>query len=430
MISICRWLFLGFLLLLPLAPESFGIASDALPDISLIRLVIVLLLLGLVGGLFLDPAFREQLTNRILANRLPVLLIATFFIWRLFCSAASGAGMSTLFTAVRDIVYYGIPFTLALVTIRKRRDIDLMIIVLAIAAGATVFIGLYEWAADRSLYAFLTPDDSAWNTRPSKLSVDYEGVLASFPNPLAFGSFLVAPCVFVCIGFIASRDVRVHLFIVLTLCIFSLGIFLSMSRGALAGLLTAFAYGSVLFLVRVYKRIRRNQRPAALVLGVVPVFLFVTAGLAFAAFELAQGVGDRQLRSGMMRLLQLNMGLPLIAERPVLGYGVGQAGETLGMLTKTVDNYYLTITIESGIPGLLIFVSLLTYFVIQSGRTFVRLRDPYSLALAMFFVAQCIQMIVLSLKQAIPILYVAFAVFLTVRAEEAGASKPWTRRHE
>ena len=70
--------------------------------------------------------------------------------------------------------------------------------------------------------------------------------------------------------------------------------------------------------------------------------------------------GGEAAGSNQARQDQLHVGLPKILAMP-LGHGLGEAGNALGAVTNdfiTIDNYYLTVGLDLGIPGILLFICM------------------------------------------------------------------------
>ncbi|MCY7307446.1 MAG: hypothetical protein LH632_15125, partial [Rhodoferax sp.] len=94
----------------------------------------------------------------------------------------------------------------------------------------------------------------------------------------------------------------------------------------------------------------------------------------------------------------------LALDEPLVGYGPGQAAITLGALPGhiriTIDNYYLSVALESGIPGLLLLVITLAYPItlgLFRGVTHSKRSGWLALALAAGLLAYAIERGVLSL---------------------------------
>jgi len=414
--GLIRFLLLLFVFCLPLLPEEVGFRSASLPDMSVIRAILFILTFSLILGLFLERKLMGDLWRYVREYTLPIALLSIFFAWRIFSSLLSPAGAATVITAVRDTLYFVIPFIAALVSLRGKRDVVLLATVIAISAALSALLGVVEYGTGSSLFAEMTDADSIWNT--FNAGSEFKGVMSTFPHPLAFGSYLAAAIIISSLLLVGSNPIGLKLFAIASIGICLAGIFVSTSRGALASLVVGIAWATLFYAYKIYRRVRRSQQVFAFMGVVLPVFLGLLVAVAILGFALIKGSNAKQAGSSMMRVLQVQLSIPLMTERPLLGYGVGKAAETLDMKAETVDIYYLTVALECGLVGLFIFLIMMLNFVQRSARAFVQNRQPFFMILSMFFVAESTQLLVLSLKQALPMLYIGFAVLLVLEKQQ------------
>jgi len=419
MIALTRYCFFCFVFFLALLPEDFGFRSKSLPDISLIRAILLLMSVSFSLAIITSKRFATKSWLIAKEYSLPACMISMFFGWSIISSLLSPAGYVVIVVEIRDVMYFLLPFLVALFCLRRVRDIRVTVMLLAISASLSAMIGLTEYISDYSLYASITASDSAWNTFALE-KTEFSGVLGSFPHPLAFGSFLAAALVLSMLVYFNRPKISVTLIVAFIGVLCLLGIFVSTSRGAQASLVGGAAVGLVLIIARDYRRIASKEKLLAFLLLFLPVFLVVSVGVAAIGYVLVKGDSENQEKSAMLRVAQLGMSVPLIEKRPILGYGAGQAAATLGMKAKTVDNYYLTVALESGLVGLALFLGILGYFLLQSVKSYMKCRHPYFLVMAVFFTVVSTQLLVLSLKQTLPLLYIGFAIYLVIHRNRIG----------
>jgi O-antigen ligase len=425
MIRFLRVILFAFVFCLALMPEEFGIKSKALPDISVIRGLLLILTLALVAGLLAGRKIPATLKAALGHYRVPMMMLGLFFAWRIMTSLLSPGGAGTVATAIRDTLYFVVPFLVALICLRDRRDIHYLALMVGISASISALIGLVEYISGFRLYGMLTGPESAWHLFEVYRNGDFAGVLGTFPHPLAFGSYMVAGFYFGLLLYIDRKSpYRVHSVVIMVMCL--IGVLISTSRGAQASLVAGMGFAGLLKMLAIYRRVQAGQRPVALMMIVAPTVFFIGIGLATVGYTLAQGGSEKQLGSSMMRVVQLEMSVVPILKRPVLGYGVGKSAETLGMKAQTVDDYYLTIALESGLVGVLLFIAMLASYMLYVSRAYLRYKQSILLILSMFLVAEATQLLVLSLKQALPLLYVGLAMVLVViRRLEAENQMKW-----
>jgi O-antigen ligase len=192
--------------------------------------------------------------------------------------------------------------------------------------------------------------------------------MATFVHPLTFGEYLALcfPLAMFLAGF-AMQGFR-RLLGLLALPLLVAGIYLSHTRS------TLLALGVVLvgLVATLGLRAMRQRRSMSLsvagffVLAAVPI---AALALGAIALELSSGRTSGEIGSSVARLTMFRYGAQAVIEQPLLGYGPGFAAVTIGLLpgftALTVDSYYLSVALESGVPGLLFFAALLVYTVIN-----------------------------------------------------------------
>ena len=127
-------------------------------------------------------------------------------------------------------------------------------------------------------------------------------------------------------------------------------------------------------------QLRRNARSlfaAAVVYAYPAGFAVVMAGVMFVhRLHVLVFGGGAQASSNDARQRQLEMGIPKIFANPI-GHGAGSSGDVLGYAKDefiTVDNYWLTISLDYGVLGIIMYVSLFVLAIIAGTRCL--LQDP------------------------------------------------------
>jgi O-antigen ligase len=160
------------------------------------------------------------------------------------------------------------------------------------------------------------------------------------------------------------------------------------------------------------------------------LFLFFI-GLLVAAFAapiavdytvgLTVGESDRDIRSGQVRVLQLQRGQDALSRSPITGYGSGSAIGYAGVRNNTtqvmtLDNYYLTLSVDSGYIGASIFIIMIFIFILFGGITTFNselTEDRSALASFVALIAGFIPgMTIVSIPDALTYVYMAAGFFL------------------
>ena len=168
------------------------------------------------------------------------------------------------------------------------------------------------------------------------------------------------------------------------------------------------------------KRVKKNQVGLALVLSII-ISIITLVGAKSIGEKLISGRTAKEAGSSSIRLLQMELGIPLIVDRPIIGYGPGEAAEVLGLKAKTIDNYYLSLAIESGLPELVLFILILLYFLRYAWKLHNKLPPTQSaLAIAIFWsiAGNALFLTVLSLEQVMPLMFLIFSMLIVLRSDQ------------
>lgn len=276
---------------------------------------------------------------------------------------------------------------------RISRVIAWSIIVVAIFGVIEYRIGAPFWIG--RLPAFLKIDTGLLEQLGSlnaRAGTDIYRVRGTFAGALYFAEYLALAFPFIVHFLFEAR--RLWSFVLLLAAAFLIGtvMVITSSRSAmLALLLTPLAYGFMLAW-----RLRK-QKPesiaASAALFAYPVLALMMAMLVVFWRRLHVMVigGGQHAASTDTRGVQWEMGLPKIATHP-LGHGVGRSGQSLGYYNPgsdnpTVDSYFLTLLLDYGPLGLMLFVTLIVVTIWIGFTAYNRARTPEMRLLAPITVA-------------------------------------------
>ena len=113
-------------------------------------------------------------------------------------------------------------------------------------------------------------------------------------------------------------------------------------------------------------------------------------------------------------------------KRPVGGYGTGRAARIIGYWGRTlsVDNYYLSLAVDYGLPGPIIFLSLL-FVTAHSSRQHAATAPPKMAAiytsLAAALIAFAISRSIISQTGNLSFFYLVLGAFVGVNARLSSA---------
>ncbi len=286
------------------------------------------------------------------------LLVATVVLY-----AAQVAYSSDVATALEQVVFFYVPFTLlAVLLMRLAWDRALVLRclgVLGVLALVLVGIGFYEYATRTLL---LNPKVIASNQVK-----EYFRVNSLFFDPNIFGRFLVVVMLGVAAVVLWTRAQRLALGGVAVLAVLWGGLVLTLSQSSFVALLVGLA---------LLAGLRWGWRRALAVSGTL-----VVAGVAFVALapgllRLDLGSAEERDRATSGRYDLIAGGAELAAQRPLTGFGSGAfATEFRAAQDASIDRadaashtIPLTIAAEQGVAGLAVYLALLVAAFARLGR--------------------------------------------------------------
>jgi hypothetical protein len=334
------------------------------------------------------------------------------------------------------LLTYTIPFFMAATLVRSRRDIDILVGTLVLCAGVVGLIVVAETIIHRNLYAITF---SKWiNHETIWLKDIFVGevrrgkyrAFGPFDIHLSLADYFVLCLPFVYYCFEQAKRAWAKLLLAGIALLSFYGIYATDSRTAmLASLLITGIYAAVKCLQFQARSQGSLLRPlvALLMVGTILATPIVVAiGFSNMGWEDAFGAGGT-------RSVQLKLGLPKVAKRPITGYGAGLAGYVLNYradgVNLTIDNYYLSVALDCGILAALAFALLpATMMFIAFRRALARSRDgPLFLAFALSALAFAIVRSTLSQYENINLFYILLGTFvallLMVKEESAPAAE-------
>jgi O-antigen ligase len=250
----------------------------------------------------------------------------------------------------------------------------------------------------------------------------YYRALSVFVEPLSFGE-----CAAICapIGgyfMLHGEKARERALGVLVIVAALTSLFVSGARGGSVAFLASMP---IVFVLWVLRQARFNPASMAAPLGGAVAFLSTSLliGLVFAwprLHNMVLGGGDTE-SSDMTRFQQASLAIPKIIANPVTGYGIGNAAEVIGFYSPggklSVDTSILTLLVETGVPGLLLYFGMMGFGTFAMARLYVTNKDreaSVGAALGCSFIAYAVYRIVLSQRENQWLLFILVSIVCIV----------------
>ena len=237
------------------------------------------------------------------------------------------------------------------------------------ALGAGAFMSLY------GIFQSLGGDRTNWTTHFESRAFSTLG------NPDYLGGHLAGLAPLALVLTLRASNRQAWLWLRLMTLILVVGLVMTRVRGAEIALLAAVLFIALSFLGPWGRDLFRRNRP----------FILATLGMVVilgAIWVLWRGglpsLGDSRI-SVEQRLATYQVALEMVKENPLFGVGVGQVGVVYPsyqfkpyepadypnhpyFYTEHIHNEFLQFWVEGGTPGLVLFLAVLTFFVLAVGK--------------------------------------------------------------
>jgi O-antigen ligase len=373
-------------------PAYYAIETGVLPWISARRLVAatMIFLFGItVAG---SKAARDKILETIQSVR-PLAFLSIGFLALLFVSIlTSRAPAQALNGFVDSVLVWYVPLFACIFVVRTERDIILVLKIVAVAGIVDAALGGIEFILERRFYFDVFPQDMLDSMLASNPALEMMYTMSSYRHgiyrassiytvPLSFGELaaMVAP-----IGayfFFHSEKAKWRLFGMMTVIASFGSLLVSGARGGFVAFLVAMPVMLFLRTVR-YAKQNRGSIITILMAAFALIGTSATMGLILFSGKLSKRVfgGSETAGSTSARFEQFNMALPNIVRNPVTGYGRGSSGEVVGFYTPgselpTVDSYVITLLVEQGVTGFLLFFGMIAFGIWIAARLYIGSAD-------------------------------------------------------
>lgn len=376
-----EWLFYAMFISLAVWPNYLAIALPGLPWITMIRLTGFPLLLTLLVCLSVSSDFRRQLIRTFRAlPAIPILLGIFVVIQLLSIGLSKDVGSSIQKFIVAQTTWTASFVVGAYLFLRSGQIRRWSTILWAVALFVSV-ISILEYRVGHVLWlghipSFLKIEDEAVQRilgGSMRAGTTRYRTQANFSTPLGLAEFIALSLPFV-LHFATSRfSLPMRLTAIASIPVLLYGCFLTDAKlgtvGCLAGIIL---YGFVV----AFQNWRKNKQSlvAATFTFSYPAGLcLVVAALMFVGRFRRIILGDgSHANSTDARYTQYAMGFERVLQWP-FGYGIGMGGDALGFGLNshgmmTIDTYYLSIVLEYGVLGFIIYYGMFAIGIFEGGR--------------------------------------------------------------
>lgn len=372
---------------------------------------------------------RNKIRLSIYHNKKIYSAIAIYLLLRVVSFVANPSQYSFFILLNEVLMNFFILFYSAVFVDSPKKIKTLLLILIVSALYVSVF-GVFEGVMSSNIFrAFAnTSTQTGEIAAQIKMRDGNYRVQSTFEHPLALSQYLIVVIPLLLV--MASNKLWRSMALVIFLPLFLMAAYLTYARSVFVCLFIAvilvilsrikFKYLTSMSLST--KQVYFAMHKFTVFMG----FVVLVGGIIF----LSSGGSDTQQSSTATRLVQLNNGIMGIKENPILGHGIGNAkkviigiGDTVSgsetVWNETIDSYYLAGALDSGLPALLVYISIFVIAVratyrISLNNSVTKSARELALAISASIAAGAASMSVLSIFTILPILFalIGFSISL------------------
>ena len=381
-------------------PNYYAVQIPGLPWFSIRRIVVLCLIILFAVAISGSKNLRDEVMVALRADRKLFTCVAGYYLMCVL-SLFTSANPSESISMFSDYTLNGfVPLITGIIVIRSFTDVKLVfklicsVSLFVAALGVADFIWQHNYAVDilpKALVNAMVEANPSLNFvfNGSPIRDGQYRASSIFMVPLSFGEYaaIVGPLGGYFIAHGEKIGARVFGALIILGCLGSL--FASGARGGSMAFLIAMSVFLVLWVIR---SSRANPHGMHGALGGASAFMGLMAllGLVLSVQSLRKKVlgGSETASSDTSRFDQANMAWPHILANPLTGHGLGNAGVVIGYTSPdggvTVDSSILTLVVETGVPGIVLFFGMLLTMAWTTGRIYINGKDRDSAVGAAF----------------------------------------------
>lgn len=376
-----------FWLSLYLWPNYLALALPGLPWITVNRLFGGPLLFLLLVNTSTSRPFREGMADILRHSGWIWKMIAAFAVSALISTAFSPEPFTTLNKYLNLQIVWTAMFFASIWVLRKPGNITTWARLFVLMAIITSIIGLFEAQRQQILWAdsipsFLKVEDPAvLRLLNGVFRGEQYRIASTTMSPLSFAEFLALSTPFLIHFFITSRSLISWMLLIAADVLIFVAILNTDARLGMVGFLLAHSTFGLLWAIRRWRSDKNSLFGPAITLA-YPALLALFTALVFSVGRLRVLVsGDgRAAASNESRIQQYFDAMPVLAKSPIFGYGSGQGGPKLGFTgaggsVVTVDSYVISVALDFGIVGFILFYGLALGGMFQATQIAANAKD-------------------------------------------------------
>jgi O-antigen ligase len=419
-------------------PFYYAIQFSGLPWISVRRLATFTLIAPFLVAVAASSEVRGHIEERVRASLL-IFICATGFLAVAGLSVLTSISPTESTSALVDLVLSCyVPFFAMIYIAKDKNDLVFLLKIICLCAIFNTGAGVVEFFLKHRFFIDIFPKGmlaTMIENNPTLANLlpnpqDFRNGLfrasSTFVTPLSFGEFeiIVIP---IGLFFLLHRETLFERTLGGAVAFGGIvGIFCSGSRGGFVGVIASVAVFFTFYSIR-----KAMSSKGSLVPAITALLSIIGFGCVIGAIMLSHQVHDMVLggaaQSGSTdaRYIQWAAGMPSIKSNPITGHGFGLGGLILGL--GQIDSYILSLVVETGVLGLVLFLGLLVLPVWYGLRNYLSDTSESGAlagALACSFIGFIMNRLVLSQKENHMLMFSLLAIVIVLNYERARQRAP------
>ena len=384
-------LFIAFMVAALIWPNYLALSVSNLPWITAARLIGVPMVLILMICLSQSARFGRDLREPLLVN--PVItkmMLAYTVLIVLSVGFSTDVGHSSNSLIIALVNWVAI-FFVAVFVFSRPGNVERFVWLLWFVTLFWCVMGFWEWRNSQvpwanSIPSFLKIEDEVVQRildGSARSATKIYRVQGKYTTPLGLAEYMAMATPFILHFAMAGRTHLIKLAAAISLPVVCWVIIVTDSRLGVVGFLLSFLFYLFFWGVQRWRQDQQSLFGPAVTLAYPLLFVgFIVATFTVRRLRSMVWGSGAQAASDQSRQVQVEMGLQDIVERP-WGYGIGQAADALGFSSPsgilTIDNYYLSIALEIGIIGFIVYYGMFLVAIVRGGVMAFDQREPEQL---------------------------------------------------
>lgn len=412
-----RLLLLLVILFLPLWPPYILIKIGKLPALDLPRLIIfVLVMLWLIFAVD-TQIIRRRLLVFYKESKSIITFLLLLFLWEMLSAIVNSSGVAIM-ASIRDIIFFFFIFLVTISILDNHKNVDSILLTIMLATLFVSIIGVIENIVQHNLFAHLATTELGDSLKTdTNLREGARRVAATFIHSLALANWIciALPSLFYIFTEPFEKIWKIIAAITLFLAVITL-----YSAHSRVGLLVCSFEAFIVIAISMDSFIGRiRPLELMLVLKIIRIIIFTLSALflLYLSFSLLLGSTASESMSTAARGAQYIFAIPLILSKPFFGYGQTEAQKVLG-LSNSIDNYFLSLILESGLPALVFFIIIL-FLVIIEGINLYKANwclSKMSGVITLTIASNILFLLVSSLEDGLPIIFIYIGIIYSLKS--------------